>query len=659
MRGSRSTSARRSMRAFTAAGLAALASLGASASPAAAAPAVSTEVRNVTTTSASICATGIRPAVVTQFGVYDGEGRKIVASTARCNTVSGLLPSTRYIFVFKSGRPGEETTMLSEGEVAFTTAAPEPGQVVARAITSTSVEICKTYVNVAAERAVVYRQISNFGGYEQAAESTDQCTTVAGLDPSRTYTFTLKVGNPFVANEDLRLLGGVTTTTLAADGNPARATIAAVEPRAAILCAPETVGSLQGRYVVFDGATPIAESLTRCVSVRDLVPATRYSLDFRSGPTGAPDAQLQSAGTLTFTTLVARTSEDPRVTVRQIGRRSAVVCGEPNATQVLMRWAVFESGTQLNTSLDECVLLTGLTSSKTYSVELERTTAGAPDSTLVSQGTVGFDTLSAEDGPTHVDSITPTSAVVYADDTRFPPGLVEWSLYAGDRRIASKVNPSVPITGLAPDTTYSFTLRYSFDGSRDTTSRWADVTFRTLPAGDVPSVDDFAFDLAGTAALKTLTTGSLPLSGSIAAQLDRATGAFNGPLTLARSEAKLTTLGFLPVVAKVDLVAAENVTGSLREGTLEAVAKVRIKLPSVKVLGIELAGGANCQARQISSIALRSTGEAFLASAGGPIAGTFSISNLTGCGFLTNLVSPLTSGAGNAIALSLTPKRVG
>ncbi|MDO9355279.1 MAG: hypothetical protein Q7T55_16390, partial [Solirubrobacteraceae bacterium] len=79
----------------------------------------------------------------------------------------------------------------------------------------------------------------------------------------------------------------------------------------------------------------------------------------------------------------------------------------------------------------------------------------------------------------------------------------------------------------------------------------------------------------------------------------------------------------------------------------------RIKLPSVKTLGIELAGGANCQAKQISSINLKSTQAEFLPTEGGPIAGTFSISALTGCGFLNNLVSPLTAGSGNAIALNL------
>ncbi|MDO9353256.1 MAG: hypothetical protein Q7T55_06150, partial [Solirubrobacteraceae bacterium] len=166
----------------------------------------------------------------------------------------------------------------------------------------------------------------------------------------------------------------------------------------------------------------------------------------------------------------------------------------------------------------------------------------------------------------------------------------------------------------------------------------------------------YSYALAGSATLKTLTKGSLPLTGGLEAKVGVPSGNLTGALTFAPATGKLTSLGFLPVVAKVNLIATEPVTGTLKPGQLTAVAKVRIKLPSVKTLGIELAGGANCQAKQISSITLGSTQDTFTPFEGGPIAGTFSISDLTGCGFLNNLVSPLTKGSGNAIALQLTPR---
>ena len=117
----------------------------------------------------------------------------------------------------------------------------------------------------------------------------------------------------------------------------------------------------------------------------------------------------------------------------------------------------------------------------------------------------------------------------------------------------------------------------------------------------------YSYALAGSATLKSLTKGSLPLSGSIDAKLGVPSGKFTGDLALAPAQGNLTALGFLPVVAKVNLVPTEPVAGTLKAGKLTAVAKVRIKLPSVKTFGIELAGGANCQAKQISSITLTST----------------------------------------------------
>ena len=140
------------------------------------------------------------------------------------------------------------------------------------------------------------------------------------------------------------------------------------------------------------------------------------------------------------------------------------------------------------------------------------------------------------------------------------------------------------------------------------------------------------------------------------AELGLPSGNFTGDLTLDPTSGNLTALGFLPVNAQVAIVPTEKITGSLRGGKLTALAKVRIKLPKVTLFGLELAGGANCQAKQVSAITLKSTQATFLPLSGGPIAGTFSISDLTGCGALTGIVSPLTAGSGNAIALNLTPK---
>ena len=147
--------------------------------------------------------------------------------------------------------------------------------------------------------------------------------------------------------------------------------------------------------------------------------------------------------------------------------------------------------------------------------------------------------------------------------------------------------------------------------------------------------------------------GSLPVKGSAAATVD-GSGAFSAALSLDPSQGQLLALGFLPVTARVQFVPLMPATGQLTGSGLTASTTVRIKVPSVTLLGLPLAGGANCQAKNPSAIALRSQG-GFSLAAGGTLAGTFSISNLTGCGYLTGLVSPLTAGSGNALALKLTP----
>jgi hypothetical protein len=149
--------------------------------------------------------------------------------------------------------------------------------------------------------------------------------------------------------------------------------------------------------------------------------------------------------------------------------------------------------------------------------------------------------------------------------------------------------------------------------------------------------------------------GSIPLTGSISAKLGLPSGCFTVDLKLDPATASLTALGFLPITAKVNIVPQAPVTGTLKSGVLLANAKVRVKIPSGTLAGISLGGGSGCQASNISNIALKSTDAFFKPLSGGTLAATFSISNLSGCGFLNGIISPLTAGGGNSIALGLTP----
>ncbi|MDQ8045701.1 MAG: DUF6801 domain-containing protein [Solirubrobacteraceae bacterium] len=173
--------------------------------------------------------------------------------------------------------------------------------------------------------------------------------------------------------------------------------------------------------------------------------------------------------------------------------------------------------------------------------------------------------------------------------------------------------------------------------------------------GDVTKID-YGYSLTGAATLKNLVSGGLPLGGTIGAHLTLPSGDFTGDLALTQTTGNLRALGILPVVATVQLLPTGPVTGSLRNGILNATANVDIHLRSVTLAGIPLVSGANCRALNTSVINLKSTASFFQPLSGGTLAGSFAISDLVGCGPLNGIVSPLTKGGGNAIALQLTPK---
>lgn len=181
------------------------------------------------------------------------------------------------------------------------------------------------------------------------------------------------------------------------------------------------------------------------------------------------------------------------------------------------------------------------------------------------------------------------------------------------------------------------------------------TTLATIAVGNTEQIVKYGYSLAGTATIKTLTRGSVPLSGSINASLALQAGTFTGDLALNPATANLTALGFLPVVAKLAFVPSGPTTGTLKNGALVANSKIRIKLPQVTLFGLSLGGGSTCQTKNLSNIPLRSS-LFFNPVEGGLLSGTFTISDLTGCGALTGILSPLTAGSSNAIALKLTPK---
>lgn len=235
-------------------------------------------------------------------------------------------------------------------------------------------------------------------------------------------------------------------------------------------------------------------------------------------------------------------------------------------------------------------------------------------------------------------------------------GVARYDVLRNGARVASVNKTSISLPGQASGSSAQFSVVARDAGGNETAS---DAITASTPANVVATgaLAKYNAALTGNATMNTLIKGNLPLEGTIAADMKVADGTFVADLNLLPRTGRLNALGFLPVTARVGFVNAAKTTGSLdTEGVLTAVATLRIKLLDVKLFGaVSIAGGNDCQTKQLSKITLKSKPN-FDPVVGGDISGTFSISDLNNCGFLTGIVSPLTAGGGNKILATLKPK---
>ncbi len=277
--------------------------------------------------------------------------------------------------------------------------------------------------------------------------------------------------------------------------------------------------------------------------------------------------------------------------------------------------------------------------------------------TVTGDGGGGTDNPPTAPGAPTASNVTDHSVSLTWAESTDDNGVAGYDIYDGDEQISTTSTNNVTIGGLDPDTSYTLTVK-----ARDTKGQSSDasapVTFRTLPTdGGGGGTVDYGYNLTGSSDLKTLTTGKVPLSGTIDATLQLATGDFTADLALNKTKASLTALWLLPVTADIQFVPVGQTTGSLKNGVLTSHSKLTIKLPTISLFGfIPIGGGDTCQTKTPSDINLTSTGGQFNPLQGGTLTGTYAISDLEGCGSLNGLVSPLTAGGGNTITLKLAPK---
>lgn len=238
----------------------------------------------------------------------------------------------------------------------------------------------------------------------------------------------------------------------------------------------------------------------------------------------------------------------------------------------------------------------------------------------------------------------------YTDDTCTP--LQGYEVFQDGVKVRETWDPSATITGLEPGTTYAFKVR-AMGAPFGTEGAFSDEITVTTPSN---STVTYGYDVAGVSVLRTLTRGTVPITGSIDPELVLATGAFSGDLQLNRTRARLQVLGLIPVTADIAFTQSDRVRGTLSGGRLTAQARFKIRLPQLYLFGVlPMAPQDTCQTRS-TTVAQLGSPDGFDPLRGGRLTGSYAISDLTGCGLLEPFLSPLTKGAGNTLDLTLTPE---
>lgn len=179
---------------------------------------------------------------------------------------------------------------------------------------------------------------------------------------------------------------------------------------------------------------------------------------------------------------------------------------------------------------------------------------------------------------------------------------------------------------------------------------------------------------ASSALADTVVTASYPISGTthiaatnsdltlgpgtLSASADLTTDLItSGTLTLPAATGTFTELGFIPVTATVTFQQVGQVTGTVNAstGAVTATAEVTLQITDLKVAGVDVGVGPDCQTSQPASITVAS-GTGFSIFAGGPASGTYTIPPFSNCGLLgieTPVINAVIPGPGNTISLTL------
>lgn len=311
-------------------------------------------------------------------------------------------------------------------------------------------------------------------------------------------------------------------------------------------------------------------------------------------------------------------------------------------------YKVYNGDTLADTVTGTTATVTGLAPSTayTFTVIASNSAGDSPPSAPVT-ATTDEPPVTKPNAPTGLQVTGTTTNTVSLSWTASPTA-ASYDVYNGSAIAVSVTGTSATVTGLAPNTSYTFTV-VAKNSAGDSPPSIPVTATTSGGGGNIP----FAFRVAGSTRIKA-ANGTVPLAGSITGTATTS-GDITADLTISPASGSFKVFGFIPVTARVTFTQEGPTTGSIRDGVLITSTNLRVKVPSVKLFGfIPIGGGPSCQAISATTIELKSKA-GFDPVTGGPLAGVYSLPGLTGCGALTPLISALFAGPGNTINVTLTP----
>lgn len=175
------------------------------------------------------------------------------------------------------------------------------------------------------------------------------------------------------------------------------------------------------------------------------------------------------------------------------------------------------------------------------------------------------------------------------------------------------------------------------------------------------TIIDAVYPVTGTTHINA-TDSDLALGpGTLSSAVDLSVTpiAVTGSVSLPDSTGSFNAIGIVPVTATVAFIQVGQTTGSITggvaNGTVAATSQFTLQITALKVAGINVLPGPNCETATPATITVTSQ-PGFDALVGGTLSGTYMIPDFKNCGPLgieTPIINLLIPGPNNTISLTL------